>query len=105
MLGASIALILVPYGEGRSGVHSHRRQRPKDIPHAFARQRQRIVRRTLLVVGFLVCLASLGRALSQRFDGAVVAFVPLTSPCRVLGVWVTSTPVLAAHPGCSAASQ
>jgi hypothetical protein len=105
MIGVSIALILVPHGEGRSDVRSHRQRRPKDIRQAFAGQRLRIVSRTVLVVGFFVCLASLGRALSPRFDGAVVAFVPVTPPCRVLGAWVTSTPMLAARAGCSAAWQ
>ena len=105
MIGVCIALILVPYAEGLSNAHSHRQRRPKGIRQAFARQRLRIVRRIVLVVGFFVCLASLGRALSARFDAAAVAFVPLTPPCRVLGAWVTSTPMLAARLGCSAAWQ
>jgi hypothetical protein len=92
MIGVCMALILAPYAEGRSNARSHR-------------HRLRIVRRTLLVVGFFVCLASLGRALSLRFDAAVVAFVPFTPSCRVLGAWVTSTPILAARSGCSAAWQ
>jgi hypothetical protein len=105
MIGVSIALILVPYDEGRSDARSHRQRRPDGIPQAFAGQRLRIVRRTLLVVGCLICLASLGRALSPRLSAAAASLVPFTPPCRVLGTWVTSTPTLSARPGCLAAWQ
>jgi hypothetical protein len=100
MIGLSIALILVPYDEARSDARSHRQRRPEGTPQASAGQRLRIVRRTLLVAGCLICLAYMGRALSPRLSAAVASFVPFTPSCGVLGGWVTSTPSLSARPGC-----
>lgn len=105
MIGISIALVLVPCDEGRSGARSFRQRPPEGILQAFALRRLRLVRRTLLVVGCLICLASLGRELSPRVGAAAASFVTSTPPCRVLRTRATSTPTLSAHPGCLAAWQ
>jgi hypothetical protein len=105
MIGVNVALKLLPYGEGRFRTRSHHQQRPEDIPRAFSPRRPRVVIRTLLVVGCLILLVSLGRALISRLNGAAAPFIPFTQPCRVLGTWVTATPILSARPRCSAASQ